>query len=131
MKSRPAHSFGPRDKVQGDPEPVRVGLSAHHCATEEAEKIREIREQENESLRHKSNHVAGQASALAQEQQAPDGSQGSILDVIRVDLDEKVDKLPKALADISTLIEEVFTLRHNTNTLHESESALRRNAQER
>lgn len=69
-------------------------------------------------------------SALTQQRQAPEGSQSSILDVIRTELDEKIDKLTKAQSNISTLVGIVFTLRCDTNSLLEAQSALHQGTQE-
>lgn len=131
VMGRLARFYRPRDNVQNIPEPVRVGPSTRSCATDEVGKILKICEQENESLRRKLNRVADQVSALAQQQQAPDGSQCNVLDIISMELDEIIVKLAKAQLDIEPLVEELFTIRRDTNTLFETQSALCRGAQEK
>lgn len=79
-------------------------------------KVQKICKQENETLCRQINRVANQVSALpvrfccavAQQQQAPDSNQGSILDVMRTKLDEKIGKLAKAQLNTSTLAEIFF-----------------------
>lgn len=87
-------------------------------------KIQKIYKQENETLCQQTSRVVDQVRALGQKQQAPKGNQGSILDFIRTELDEKIDKLTKALPDISSFVTELFTLGRGTNTLPATQSAL-------
>lgn len=121
MHARPVRSFKPQDDAQDVPEPVRDKPSAHNCTAEEVGKIQKICEQENGTLCQQINLVADQVSALAQQQQAANGNQGIILDVIRTELDEKIDKLPEVQPGINTLVEELFTLRYDIKTLPESQ----------
>lgn len=130
VKVRPARSFMPQDNVQNVPDPVRIWPSARNCSTEEVGKVQKIREHENESVRQKINWVAHQVSALAQQQQTPDSSESNIPGVIRMKFDEKIEKLVKSQRDISTIVEQLFTLRCATNTLLKAPAALNRTAQE-
>lgn len=70
-------------------------------------------------------------STLAQHQQAPDCNERNILNVLRMELDEKIDKFVKAQPDIGTLVEKLYTIRRDTNILLEVHSALCRGAQKK
>lgn len=55
-----------------------------------------------------------------QQQQPSHFNHDSILNIIRMEIYEKIRKLKKAQPDIDTLLEELLTLRRETNALLEA-----------
>lgn len=69
-------------------------------------------------------------SAQAQQQRPLDSNQDGILSVVLMELDEKIEKLPKDQPDISTVVNEKFTLRQAINAFLYTQPALRRGTRE-
>lgn len=118
------------DNAQDVSGPVRVQPLTLICATEEVGKIQQICEKKR-ARRSETNWVANRMWAPAQKRQTSDSSQRSIHTVICTKLDKEIDKVAKAQRHISTLVEEFFALKQNTNTLLEAQSAHCRGVQEK
>ncbi len=126
VQGQPSRSRNSQTNVQDVPDPVPPPDSKVTSTLEEVEIIQQVCEQENESIRQQVKKVSDQVDAIAKKSPSTGFDPDALVNALRAEFDDKIGKLINAQPDVSKLIDELFTLRRDTNTLLESQSQARK-----
>lgn len=94
---------------------------------QEVDKIQQICQQESEPIRQQVSHIEKNMSAIAQSQDpmSIDNTTRQI-EALRTEFSDKIDALIQAQPDVSKLVEELFVVRRDLNSVLETQSQVRR-----